>query len=72
MPRHRTLDGFISAVPQANGIALIPMYTDAVKNARALQIYRDLGFNAVPVDGTRIIRYSGATHCIAMQVPSGR
>lgn len=54
-----------------NGIALVPMYTDAAKNARALQAYRDLGFTAVPVDGTRIIKYSGATHCVSMQVPAG-
>jgi agmatine/peptidylarginine deiminase len=56
----------------ANGIALVPMYTDAAKNQAALDAYRRLGFDAQGVDGTRIIRYSGATHCVSMQVPSGR
>jgi agmatine/peptidylarginine deiminase len=56
----------------ANGIALIPMYTDAAKNQAALNAYAALGFNAHGVDGTRIIKYSGATHCVSMQVPSGR
>ena len=54
----------------ANGIALVPQYESASKNRAALQAYRDLGFRAVGVDARLIIRYSGATHCVSMQVPA--
>ncbi|RMG15437.1 MAG: hypothetical protein D6731_08420 [Planctomycetota bacterium] len=56
----------------ANGIALVPQYTSASKNAAALRAYRDLGYRAVGVDSRLIIRYAGATHCVSMQVPAGR
>jgi agmatine/peptidylarginine deiminase len=55
----------------ANGIALVPQYTSSTKNRAALDAYRSLGFTAVGVDSRLIIRYSGATHCISMQVPKG-
>ncbi len=53
----------------ANGVALVPQYSDSAKNRAALQAYRDLGFTAVGVDSRRIIRYSGAVHCVSMQIP---
>jgi len=52
-----------------NGLALVPNYADGSKNRAALQTYRDAGFDAQPVDARLIIRYSGATHCVSMQVP---
>ncbi|MCA8921370.1 MAG: agmatine deiminase family protein [Planctomycetes bacterium] len=52
-----------------NGLALVPNYSDGTKNRAALQVYRDAGYDAQPVDARLIIRYSGATHCVSMQVP---
>ena len=56
----------------ANGIALIPQYSSASKNAAALAAYTSLGFRAIGVDSRLLIRYGGATHCISMQIPSDR
>jgi agmatine/peptidylarginine deiminase len=53
----------------ANGVALIPQYTDATKNRAARAAYQALGYDAYGVDSTLIIRYSGATHCVSMQIP---
>ena len=53
----------------ANGVALVPQYSNSTKNRAALQAYEDLGFRAVGIDSELIIRYSGATHCISMQIP---
>ena len=55
----------------ANGIALVPQYSNATKNRAALAAYRSLGYQAVGIDSTLIIKYSGATHCLSMQVPAG-
>jgi agmatine deiminase len=55
----------------ANGIALVPQYRNSTKNRAALRAYEALGYRAVGVDSTLIIRYSGATHCLSMQVPAG-
>ncbi|MEZ6183769.1 MAG: agmatine deiminase family protein [Planctomycetota bacterium] len=52
-----------------NGIALVPNYADGTKNRAALQAYRDAGYDAYGIDARLIIRYSGATHCVSMQVP---
>jgi agmatine/peptidylarginine deiminase len=55
----------------ANGVALIPQYGRST-DARALAAYRAAGYKAVGIDSTLIIKYSGATHCLSMQVPAGR
>ena len=55
----------------ANGIALVPQYSNSSKNRAALDAYRSLGYQAVGIDSTLIIKYSGATHCLSMQVPAG-
>lgn len=55
----------------ANGVALIPQYESATKNRAALRAYESLGYRAVGIDSKLIIRYSGATHCVSMQVPAG-
>jgi len=55
----------------ANGIALVPQYEDATKNRAALRAYESLGYTAYGVDSRLIIRYSGATHCVSMQIPAG-
>lgn len=55
----------------ANGIALVPQYANATKNRAALRAYESLGYRAVGIDSRLIIRYSGATHCLSMQVPAG-
>ena len=55
----------------ANGIALVPQYTDSTKNRNALRAYESLGYTAYGVDSRLIIRYSGATHCVSMQIPAG-
>ena len=53
----------------ANGIALVPQYGNATKDAAALNAYRALGFTAVGIDNRLIIQYGGATHCVSMQIP---
>ncbi|MBL4849438.1 MAG: agmatine deiminase family protein [Planctomycetes bacterium] len=55
----------------ANGIALVPQYDNAAKNRAALRAYESLGYTAVGIRSKLIIRYSGATHCVAMQIPTG-
>lgn len=54
----------------ANGIALIPTYGTS-EDAAALDAYRKLGYQAVAIDSRLIIKYSGATHCLSMQIPDG-
>lgn len=56
----------------ANGVALIPQYGNSSRDSAALKAYRDLGYTAVGIDSRLIIKYSGATHCLSMQVPAGR
>ena len=53
----------------ANGIALVPQYSNSTRNANALAAYRSAGYQAVGIDSRLIIRYSGATHCLSMQIP---
>jgi agmatine/peptidylarginine deiminase len=55
----------------ANGIALVPTYTNSTKNQNALRAYESAGYKAISADARLIIRYSGATHCVSMQVPAG-
>ncbi|MGE0712361.1 MAG: agmatine deiminase family protein [Planctomycetota bacterium] len=55
----------------ANGIALVPQYTNSTKNRNALTAYTNLGYRTFGIDSKLIIRYSGATHCMSMQVPAG-
>ena len=55
----------------ANGVALIPTYGSS-KDANALNTYRNIGYKAVAIDSRLIIKYSGATHCLSMQIPAGR
>jgi agmatine deiminase len=55
----------------ANGTALIPSYGSS-KDQLALDAYTRLGFKAVAIDSKLIIKYSGATHCLSMQIPAGR
>jgi agmatine/peptidylarginine deiminase len=55
----------------ANGVALVPQYNNATKNRAALRAYESLGYTAVGIRSKLIIRYSGATHCVSMQVPAG-
>lgn len=74
VPAHQTYDEYAtySNSVLANGIALVPQYGSATKDREALRAYERLGFRAVGVDSRLIIRYSGATHCVSMQVPAGR
>lgn len=53
----------------ANGIALIPVYGHATRDAAALDAYRAHGYTPVGIDSRLIIKYGGATHCLSMQVP---
>jgi agmatine/peptidylarginine deiminase len=53
----------------ANGVALVPQYGNATRDANALAAYRGLGFTAVGINNRLIIRYGGATHCVSMQIP---
>lgn len=57
----------------ANGVALVPQYgRSATRDSQALKAYRDLGYRAVGIDSSLIIKYAGATHCLSMQVPAGQ
>lgn len=56
----------------ANGIALVPNYSNASLNAAANRVYESAGFTVVPTDSRKIIKYAGATHCVSMQIPAGR
>lgn len=54
----------------ANGVALVPVYGKST-DAAALDAYRQAGYRAVGIDSKLIIKYSGATHCLSMQIPAG-
>ena len=47
---------------------LVPVYNSS-RDEPALQIYRDLGWNAVGIDARQVIKANGAIHCISMQIP---
>ncbi|MDF1661459.1 MAG: agmatine deiminase family protein, partial [Planctomycetota bacterium] len=55
----------------ANGVALVPVYGTS-NDSKALSAYTKLGFKAVGIDSKLIIKYSGATHCLSMQIPAGK
>lgn len=48
---------------------LVPTYNNPTRDAAALKIYRDLGWNAVGIDAREVIKANGAIHCISMQIP---
>ena len=57
-----------------NGVNLVPVYTDTTTyEAEALAIWEQVmpGWSHVPLDATDIIQWSGAIHCILMEVQDG-
>lgn len=47
---------------------LIPTYKHD-RDAAAIKVYQDLGWNAVGIDAREVIKANGAIHCISMQIP---
>jgi agmatine/peptidylarginine deiminase len=73
MPRHT--DGIwrtYTNVIYANGVVLVPSYPDIGEPglAETLAIFQDLlpGWNVVPVDTSNLIEFSGALHCLSMNL----
>jgi agmatine deiminase len=48
---------------------LVPIYANEARDAAALEVYTDLGWNAVGIDARTVIKANGAIHCISMQIP---
>jgi len=62
-----------------NGVAFVPVYFDPAQPAqtpefaaldrRALEAYRRLGFQVVPIQSAALVAFGGSIHCLTRQLP---
>jgi agmatine/peptidylarginine deiminase len=65
----RVWRSYLNAVP-LNGAVLVPVYAQhRAVEAQALEVWRSLGFEPVPVPADHIISEDGALHCITKTIP---
>lgn len=68
LPKPQLYDATYVNSLQINGTIFLPIFKISM-DKEAIQVYKNLGFKVVPIDGREIIKGRGSIHCITMTYP---